>query len=141
MAKSWKNPVLLARFAQTVTADEIERHLSGDAWDRLLSIGHWRNRLHVHHVFHAGTRKDLWWNLVRASEAAHAYAHANPVGGMLASMYAELRRSTPSDRGEIREQWQAAFGRDAVGWVQAKMDGGYVLDCYHPLAEAILEFF
>ena len=96
MGKKWKSASLLGDFAEAVPADEIELHLCGPIWRRMKTFT-WRKTLHIHHVFHAGTRKDLWWNLVRASEAAHTYCHKEPVGGMLACMWAIILRANRDD--------------------------------------------
>ena len=136
-----KCPETLQRFAAAVATDELEEHLCGPVWSRLVAIGHWRPVLHIHHIFHAGTRKDLWWNLVRVTEAAHAYLHKEPVGGMVACMYAVLHRATADDREELRSQWRSAFGRDAIGWLQAKRDAGEIPACYLDMTHLILESF
>lgn len=137
-----KSTRTLADFAETVPADEIERHLCGPIWNRMKRF-EWRNKVHIHHVFHAGTRYDLWWNLVRASEAAHAYCHKEPVGGMLACMWAIIVRANGCDvpLADVAAEWRRAFGRDAVGWVLAKRDAGEIPDYYLPTAAAILECF
>lgn len=142
MGKKWKSASLLGDFAEAVPADEIELHLCGPIWRRMKTFT-WRKTLHIHHVFHAGTRKDLWWNLVRASEAAHTYCHKEPVGGMLACMWAIILRANRDDvpRDDLLSEWRSAFGRDPIGWVQAKRDAGDIPDYYLPTAEAILGAF
>jgi hypothetical protein len=163
--KPWKDAAILARFAETVTADELEQHLCGPVWEQVRDGWNLHNELHIHHIFHAGKRVDLWSNLVRCSAPAHFYCHKEPVGGVVACMWAVLERDTAlakwgwkctwegsmnpppiSDvvaqmRQSIREEWREAFGKDAVGWLQAKRDAHEVPEAYLDTVELILECF
>jgi hypothetical protein len=152
--RDWKDAEVLSRFAETVTRDELSEHLCGPVWEQVRDGWNLHNELHTHHIFHAGKRVDCWWNLVRCSAPAHYYCHKEPVGGVVACMWAvlerEIREATLVEQIDgdiihfqyvIRDQWRSAFGKDAVGWLQAKRDAGEIPSYYLETAEAVLGCF
>lgn len=147
--KRWKSPDVLERFADAYPEDQLEAHLCGPVWDEVCLNWNGPTSLHIHHVFHVGKRVDVWFNLVRCTARAHYYAHKEPVGGVVACMWVILEigcgqvypADVPERRRRIREEWRETFGRDAVGWLEAKRDAGEVPEAYLETCEAVLEQF
>jgi hypothetical protein len=140
--KNHKDADSLSRFHEAYPDDELECLLSGAMWERHCETWHIPLWNELHHVFHAGKKADVWWNYVMGTNRAHRYAHRDPVGSTIASLYAILRRSTIEQRPEIRESWRELFGRDVVDcYVQCRRDNGTIPEWAMETAEAILEMF
>lgn len=153
--RAGKSRELLTRFATVYRDDELESHCRGPVWNKTVRNHVLVPRLEIHHVFHAGSRKDLWHNLVRCTSRAHTdYAHREPFGGQIACMAAVLNRKrmfveagrrktddVEEYRADVMVEWCELWKDDPIGWLEGERDAGRVPEHYLPTVEFIVGAF
>lgn len=128
-------------YAKTHRYDELEEHLRGPLWAKVLESDT-RVMLDTHHVMHVGgVRWDRFENLLSITRRSHDYLHQIEPGADVAVYYSKLHGRRRVVRDRIREFWRSQYGRDVVLFVQALRDGGKVPPYYVEYVEAICELF
>lgn len=140
--KPWINEEARRSYLASHPADELESHLDGDSWHRLL-LTDFRIQLDPHHILHeGGVRWDLPQNLLSVTRRAHDYVHhVDAIGGGIACIYAKLNGKTKTSRERIRMVWRSKYGRDAIGNISNQLENGQVPEWAEPMALSIQEWF
>lgn len=139
--KRWIDEEARRAYMDSHKQDELERHLCGPLWERVLATSDMM-QLDPHHIWHTGNvRHDVPQNLLAITRRSHDYVHFIEPRCQVAVMYAKLTGKTRTARDRIRESWNRLYQRDAIGWVQSLRDGGKVPDYYLDAANAVLEMF
>jgi hypothetical protein len=140
--RKWIDEDARREYMRLHPADELEIHLDGESWHRLL-LTDFRIQLDPHHILHeGGVRWDLPQNLLAVTRRAHDYVHhVDAIGGGIACIYAKLHGKTKTSRERIRMVWRSKYGRDAIGNVSNQLENGVVPEWAQPLAMILMEMF